>query len=93
VLITQPRFVILDEATSALDRSNEARLYQRLLDADVTLISIAHRAAVLDYHTHVLELTGGGRWQLHQAEHFSFDEGEAAANAPAVGAQALPAAA
>ena len=93
VLITQPRFVILDEATSALDRSNEARLYQRLLDADVTLISIAHRAAVLDYHTHVLELTGGGRWQLHQAEHFSFDEGEAAAEVPAVGPQPLSAAA
>ncbi|HOB67558.1 ABC transporter ATP-binding protein/permease [Ottowia sp.] len=73
VLITQPRFVILDEATSALDRANEARLYQRLLDADVTLISIAHRAAVLAWHTHVLELTGAGRWQLHEADGFSFD--------------------
>ena len=75
VLISAPRFVILDEATSALDTANEARLYRRLLAEDATLISIAHRAAVLDHHTHVLELTGGGRWALHQAEGFAFDEG------------------
>ena len=87
VLITQPRFVILDEATSALDRANEARLYQRLLDAEVTLISIAHRAAVLDYHTHVLELTGNGGWQLHQADSFTFDDGAPPAQRAAAGSE------
>ena len=77
VLIARPRFVILDEATSALDAANEARLYRRLLDMEATLISIAHREAVLDHHTHVLELTGGGAWALHEAEAFAFDDGGA----------------
>ena len=94
VLISAPRFVILDEATSALDAANEARLYRRLLAEDTTLISIAHRAAVLDHHTHVLELTGGGRWALHQAEGFAFDEGPSsrstAADTAATGDGAAP---
>ena len=94
VLISAPRFVILDEATSALDTANEARLYRRLLAEDTTLISIAHRAAVLDHHTHVLELTGGGRWALHQAEGFAFDEGPSsrstAADTAATGDGAAP---
>nr|WP_284144067.1 ABC transporter ATP-binding protein/permease [Ottowia testudinis] len=77
VLISAPRFVILDEATSALDTANERRLYQRLLAEGATLISIAHRSAVLEHHTHVLELTGGGRWKLHEAEAYAFDDGTA----------------
>ena len=89
VLIARPRFVILDEATSALDAANEARLYQRLLDDGATLVSIAHRPAVLDYHTHVLQLTGDGGWTLHEAEDFEFDSGggsRAARGHAAVGA-------
>jgi putative ATP-binding cassette transporter len=61
VLVHQPGIVILDEATSALDSSNEASLYARLRDSGTTLISIAHRAAVLRHHTHVLQLMGDGR--------------------------------
>ncbi len=72
VLITRPRFAILDEATSALDSANEAALYQRLKASGTTLISIAHRAAVLKYHDKVLELTGGGGWALHPAAGFVF---------------------
>lgn len=94
VLVARPRFVILDEATSALDAANEARLYQRLLDDGATLVSIAHRAAVLDYHTHVLQLTGDGGWALHEATDFHF-AGEAAGTAqpgaPEAGVAALPA--
>ena len=60
VLVHEPSIVILDEATSALDSGNEASLYGRLLDNSTTLLSIAHRPAVLRHHTHVLHLTGGG---------------------------------
>ncbi|MDP9897779.1 ABC transporter ATP-binding protein/permease [Variovorax ginsengisoli] len=74
VLVRQPRVAILDEATSALDSANEAALYQRLRDSGTTLISIAHRAAVLKYHTHVLQLRGGGEWQLHAASDYLFDQ-------------------
>jgi putative ATP-binding cassette transporter len=74
VLVHGPSIVILDEATSALDSSNEASLYGRLRDSGTTLISIAHRAAVLRHHTHVLHLTGEGAWEVHEAGDYRFDE-------------------
>ncbi|UCV01600.1 ABC transporter ATP-binding protein/permease [Acidovorax radicis] len=73
VLAREPRIVILDEATSALDSANEAALYERLRASHTTLISIAHRPAVLKHHTHVLELKGEGAWELHAAADFTFD--------------------
>ena len=73
VLAREPSIVILDEATSALDSANENALYERLRASGTTLISIAHRPAVLKHHTHVLELQGEGAWQLHAAADFSFD--------------------
>jgi putative ATP-binding cassette transporter len=73
VLVHEPSIVILDEATSALDSGNEASLYARLRDSGTTLISIAHRAAVLRHHTHVLQLMGGGAWELHEASVYQFD--------------------
>ncbi|MFD2301022.1 ABC transporter ATP-binding protein/permease [Paracidovorax citrulli] len=75
VLVRQPRTVILDEATSALDSANEAALYERVRASGASVISIAHRPAVLAHHTHVLVLTGDGGWSLHPAEGFQFDEG------------------
>lgn len=73
VLVRQPRLVILDEATSALDSSNEAALYERLRKSGTTIISIAHRPAVLKHHTHVLQLKGDGVWQVHAAQDFQFE--------------------
>jgi putative ATP-binding cassette transporter len=75
VLVHEPRIVILDEATSALDSGNEASLYRRLRDSGATLISIAHRAAVLRHHTHVLHLLGDGVWEVHEACGYQFDAG------------------
>jgi len=77
VLVHAPGIVILDEATSALDSANEAALYGRLRDSGTTLISIAHRPAVLRHHTHVLHLMGEGAWELHAAAGYRFD-GDAA---------------
>ena len=74
VLVHEPSIVILDEATSALDSDNEASLYERLRDSGTTLISIAHRAAVLRHHTHVLRLMGEGAWEVHEARGYQFDE-------------------
>jgi putative ATP-binding cassette transporter len=36
-------------------------------------ISIAHRAAVLRHHTHVLHLMGEGAWEVHGAKGYEFD--------------------
>nr|WP_081984178.1 ABC transporter ATP-binding protein/permease [Massilia sp. JS1662] len=81
VLVHAPRIVILDEATSALDSTNEAALYARLRASGATLVSIAHREAVLRHHTHVLKLTGDGTWKVHEASGFRFEE-PAADSAP-----------
>ncbi|MEW6024171.1 MAG: ABC transporter ATP-binding protein/permease [Pseudomonadota bacterium] len=73
VLVHAPGIVILDEATSALDSANEASLYARLRESGTTLISIAHRPAVLRHHTHVLRLLGEGAWEVHEASGYQFD--------------------
>jgi len=73
VLVHAPKIVILDEATSALDGANEAALYGRLRESGTTLISIAHRPAVLRHHTHVLHLMGDGEWELLDASVYHFD--------------------
>lgn len=70
VFVRKPGIVILDEATSALDSGNEASLYGQLRASGATLISVAHRAAVLRHHTHVLLLKGDGAWELHDANGF-----------------------
>jgi putative ATP-binding cassette transporter len=74
VLVHAPRIIILDEATSALDSANEAALYARLRAGGATLVSIAHREAVLRHHTHVLRLVGDGTWEVHDASGFEFDK-------------------
>ncbi|QHJ01614.1 ATP-binding cassette domain-containing protein [Xylophilus rhododendri] len=73
VLLHHPKVAILDEATSALDNANEAALYARLRASGVTIVSIAHRPGVLQHHTHVLRLDGGGGWGLHAAEGYRFE--------------------
>ncbi|MDY0744375.1 ABC transporter ATP-binding protein/permease [Paucibacter sp. R3-3] len=74
VVVHEPELVILDEATSALDAANEARLYADLRSKGCTVISIAHRPALLRYHTRVLELKGEGAWALHEAQAFRFED-------------------
>lgn len=88
VLVHRPKIVILDEATSALDGGNEASLYGRLRESGTTLVSIAHRAAVLRHHTHVLRLLGEGAWELHEAAGFQFEGGATSLRSSA--AAALP---
>jgi putative ATP-binding cassette transporter len=87
VLVHEPSIVILDEATSALDSANEASLYARLRESGTTLISIAHRAAVLRHHTHVLRLMGDGAWQVHEASGYEFDGPAATSGSGDTGSQ------
>lgn len=70
VLLSQPRYAILDEATSALDVTNERHLYQQLQSTNVVYLSVGHRPTLVDYHHKVLELTGGGGWQVFTVEEY-----------------------
>lgn len=62
MLIVAPKLAILDEATSNLDAENEARLYQLVTARGITVVSVAHRPQVLEYHNRVLEVKGGADW-------------------------------
>ncbi len=61
-LLLRPDWLFLDEATSALDEALEARLYRLLRERlpATTLVSIAHRASVADFHQRRLRLTADG---------------------------------
>jgi putative ATP-binding cassette transporter len=53
-LLTKPDLLFLDEASSALDSETEKALYEQLLEEmpNTTVISIAHRAQVAEFHEH-----------------------------------------
>lgn len=70
ILLSDEQFFVLDEATSALDEENEADIYKRIADLNVTLISISHRPAVARFHTHVLSLNGDGGWTVMTVESY-----------------------
>lgn len=39
-----------------------------------TLVSVGHRATILQYHTQVLELTGEGQWLAQPAAGYRFKQ-------------------
>ena len=57
-ILQRPAWLFLDEATSALDEPSQAKMYQLIRDSlkDTTIISIAHRSALADFHGKVLDL-------------------------------------
>jgi putative ATP-binding cassette transporter len=65
VFLHQPDWLFLDEATAALDEPLEARLYALIAARlpSVTLISVAHRPTVTQFHTRhwkIVARDGGG---------------------------------
>ncbi|WP_432729870.1 ABC transporter ATP-binding protein/permease [Variovorax sp. W6] len=74
VLLKKPAWLFADEITSALDAQAESVLYKRLADtvkaAGGAMVSIAHRAAVGDFHNQRWVLVpqedgGGARYRLN----------------------------
>ena len=70
VLLSKPKLVLMDESTSALDTDNERLLYEALVAAGITFVSVGHRPTLVDYHQLVLRLkpsdaaTAGANWEL-----------------------------
>lgn len=57
-LLHRPDYLFLDEATSALDPETENMLYKMLLERlpRATLVSVAHRESLRDFHDHIFEI-------------------------------------
>ena len=57
-LLLKPDWLYLDEATAALDAENEERMYDLLRHhlPGATILSIAHREAVAQYHEQRLSI-------------------------------------
>lgn len=69
LLLHRPSLAFLDESTSALDEATEAALYSAL-ERCPCFVSIGHRMQLVQYHSHVLQYQGDGRWELRTAEEF-----------------------
>jgi len=61
-LLYRPAWLFLDEATSALDEASQEHIYQLLNEwlKGATIISIAHRTALANFHDKLFELNPGG---------------------------------
>ncbi|KAG2486371.1 hypothetical protein HYH03_014951 [Edaphochlamys debaryana] len=70
LLAAQPDVAFLDEATSALDGPTESRLYGLIRKRVPCFVSVGHRLALLQHHTHVLEALGGGAWRFGTAAEY-----------------------
>ncbi|XP_013362630.1 PREDICTED: ATP-binding cassette sub-family D member 4 isoform X2 [Chinchilla lanigera] len=60
----QPKYAVLDEATSALTEEAESELYRIGQQLGMTFVSVGHRPSLEKFHSWVLKLCGGGRWEL-----------------------------
>jgi vitamin B12/bleomycin/antimicrobial peptide transport system ATP-binding/permease protein len=67
VLLQKPDWIFLDKATSALDEATERDTYALLNEKlpGATIVTIAHRVSIAEYHTRHWTLTpAGGRVEL-----------------------------
>ncbi|XP_060119359.1 lysosomal cobalamin transporter ABCD4 isoform X2 [Heteronotia binoei] len=60
----QPQYAVLDEATSALTEDAENELYRMCSQLGMTLVSVGHRSSLEKFHSWILRLFGGGKWEL-----------------------------
>ena len=58
-LLGKPRLLFLDEATHSLDAANEQQVLQNILSLGATVVSVAHRGAVIETATRVYEVCEG----------------------------------
>lgn len=64
-----PKFAVLDECTSAVSMDGEEKLYKKIHESGITMLSIAHRPAVKKFHSVGLYLDGsqhGFGWRLEK---------------------------
>ncbi|OHT08165.1 ATP-binding cassette sub-family D member 4 [Tritrichomonas foetus] len=65
VFINKPTFALLDEATSAIPHQSEDKIYQKLKDLGISIITIAHNKNLRNYHKSSLVIDGIGGYRLY----------------------------
>ena len=63
-LLRKPAFCVLDESTSAVEVEVESAIYAKLRAAGITLISVSHRASLLQFHDRVLRIGPERSWSV-----------------------------
>ncbi len=62
------KLVFLDEITSSVDINMEMKMYNYLVERNLTLISIAHRETLRQYHQFELKLYKNGRYTIQNLQ-------------------------
>lgn len=68
LLYHSPKYAILDEVTAAVSADGEVVLYRAMAEAGITMLSIAHRKAVMQFHQAAIVLDGDGGWEFKQLD-------------------------
>ncbi|CBZ29110.1 putative ATP-binding cassette protein subfamily D, member 2 [Leishmania mexicana MHOM/GT/2001/U1103] len=67
----RPRFAILDECSSLVDLDVERQMYDRCVELGITVITIAHRRSVWQYHNWILYFDGSGGYMFSPLQYES----------------------
>jgi ABC-type uncharacterized transport system fused permease/ATPase subunit len=63
IFVHEPRFALLDEATNAIPVRMERRIYRRMQELGIGVVSIAHRSSLREFHRYHLALAGDGSYK------------------------------
>ena len=68
ILLLSPRFAVLDECMNGLDLRSIRRVHAECTARGITVITVAKERRLLQFHSRVLTLTGGGRWTIEPVD-------------------------